>query len=65
MAISIVMLNADIKRGEKVFNAYMMFSPFVLNCCRWVGWLGCSLSALHLSIVTNGGGLPHRVMGAL
>ena len=36
-AIAIVMVNADIKRGEKVFNAYMILSPFVLNC--WlVGW---------------------------
>ena len=26
MAINIVMLNADIKRGEKVFNAYILVS---------------------------------------
>ena len=53
-AIIIVIVNAVTNRGEKVFNAYMMLSPFVL-ICWWVGWLGCSLSALLLSIVTNGG----------
>ena len=26
------MVNAEVKRGEKVFNAYMIFAPFVLNC---------------------------------
>ena len=41
IAIKIVMVNADVKKGEKVFNAYIMLSPFVLNCCWWVGsaWL--------------------------
>ena len=29
-AIAIVIVNADINKGEKVFNAYMMLSPFVL-----------------------------------
>ena len=63
IAVNIVMVNAVVKKGEKVFNAYMMLSPFVLNCwlvCR----LGYSLSALLLSMLTNGG-LPHRVMAAL
>lgn len=30
IVINIVMVNADVKRGEKVFNAYMIFAPFVL-----------------------------------
>ena len=29
IAIKIVMVKADVKKGEKVFNAYMMWSPFV------------------------------------
>ena len=29
-AASIVMVNAVVKKGEKVFNAYMMITPFVL-----------------------------------
>lgn len=28
-AIAIVIVNADTNRGEKVFNAYIMLSPFV------------------------------------
>ena len=67
IAIKIVMVKACAKRGEKVFNAYMIFTPFVLNCWLVMGWLarlGCSLSALLLSIVTNGVS-PHRVMAAL
>lgn len=64
IATSIVSVKADVKRGEKVFNAYMMWSPFVLIVGWCVGRLGCSLSALLLSIVTNGLS-PHRVMPAL
>ena len=37
IAVSIVIVKADVKKGEKVFNAYIMLSPFVLNCCWWVG----------------------------
>ena len=33
IAVSIAIVKADVKKGEKVFNAYMMFAPFVLNCC--------------------------------
>lgn len=52
-AITIVIVNADVKRGEKVFNAYILSSiRFEL---LFVGWLGYSLSALLFSIVTNGG----------
>ena len=57
IAVKIVMVNAVVKRGEKVFNAYMMVSirfnwlVVVVGSAR----LGCSLSALLLSIVTNGG----------
>ena len=32
IAVSIAIVNAETKSGEKVFNAYMMFAPFVLNC---------------------------------
>lgn len=37
IATSIAIVKADVKKGEKVFNAYMMMSPFVLNCwlCDW------------------------------
>ena len=58
IAIKIVMVNAVVKKGEKVFNAYMMVSiRFELLLLLLVGLarLGCSLSALLLSIVTNGG----------
>ena len=57
IAIKIVMVNAVVKRGENVFNAYMISS---IRFELLVGWLlllarlGCSLSALLLSIVTNG-----------
>ena len=38
MAASIVMLNAEVKRGEKVFNAYMLSSiRFNCCCCCWLG----------------------------
>lgn len=30
IVINIVIVSADVKRGEKVFNAYMIFAPFVL-----------------------------------
>ena len=30
IAASIAIVKADVKKGEKVFNAYMMWSPFVL-----------------------------------
>ena len=66
-ADSIVMVNAEVKRGEKVLSAYMIVS-IRFNCWLLVFWLarlGCSLSALLLSIVTNGGSLPHHVMHAL
>ena len=55
IAVKIVMVNAEVKKGEKVFNAYMIVS-IRFNC--WLlllARLGCSLSALLLSIVTNGG----------
>ena len=65
IAVKIVMVNAVVKRGEKVFNAYMIVSiRFELLVMGVSARLGCSLSALLLSIVTNGS-LPHRVMSAL
>ena len=67
IAVKIVMVNAVVKSGEKVFNAYMMVSIRFDYCWLLVGVsarLGCSLSDLLLSIVTNGGS-PHRVMSAL
>ena len=56
IAIKIVMVNAVVKRGENVFNAYMIVS-IRFNWLLLVGLarLGYSLSALLLSIVTNGG----------
>ena len=66
IAIKIVMVNAVVKRWEKVFNAYMIVSiRFELLLVVGLARLGCSLSALLLSIVTNGGSLPHHVMAAL
>ena len=56
IAVKIVMVNAVVKRGEKVLSAYMISSirfnwlVVVVGSAR----LGCSLSALLLSIVTNG-----------
>ena len=32
IAINIAIVKAVVKKGEKVFNAYMILSPFVLNC---------------------------------
>lgn len=52
-AIAIVMVNTDVNRGEKVLSAYMIFVSIrfeLLLVCR----LGCSLSALLLSMLTNG-----------
>ena len=64
IAIKIVMVKACAKSGEKVFNAYIIFTPFVLNCWLVMGWLarlGCSLCS---SVVNrNEWGLPHRVVG--
>ena len=65
IAIKIVMVNAVVKRGENVFNAYMISSIRFELLLLLLARLGCSLSALLLSIVTNGGSLPHRVMHAL
>ena len=51
------MVKACAKRGENVFNAYIMLAPFVLSVVQVVGWLarlGFSLSALLLSMLTNG-----------
>ena len=66
IAVNIVMVNAVVKRGEKVLNAYMMLSPFVLIVVCVIDGLArlFSLSALLLSIVTNGVS-PHRVVAAL
>ena len=57
IAVKIVMVNAVVKRGEKVLSAYMISSIRfeLLLVGVSVGRLGCSLSALLLSIVTNGG----------
>ena len=67
IAVKIVMVNAVVKRGENVLSAYMMVSirfnwlVVVVGSAR----LGCSLSAILLSIVTNGRHRPNRVMPAL
>ena len=65
MAASIVIVNAVVKRGEKVFNAYMIVSirfNWWLLLLVGLARLGCSLSALLFSIVTNGG---HRLIASL
>ena len=52
MAISIVMLNADIKRGEKVFNAYILVSiRFELLSVGWLARLGSAVLSLCSSVV--------------
>ena len=64
IATKIVMVNAVVKKGEKVFNAYMILSPFVLIC--WlVGWLARLFSLCSSVVNRNEWGLPHRVMPAL
>ena len=40
-AANIVMVNAVVKRGEKVFNAYMIVS-IRFDYCWWV-WLGSAV----------------------
>ena len=54
IAIKIVMVNAVVKRGENVFNAYMIVSIRFNWLLVGLARLGYSLSALLLSIVTNG-----------
>ncbi len=54
MAISIVILNADIKRGEKVLSAYILSSIRFdcCCCCRW--WVGSArLFSLCSSVVNR------------
>ena len=48
IAIKIVMVNDSTNRGEKVFNAYMIFAPFVFELLvGWlVGWLGSAVLSL-------------------
>ena len=56
IAVKIVMVNAVVKRGENVLSAYMISSIRFNWLVGGFGSarLGCSLSALLLSIVTNG-----------
>lgn len=64
IAIAIVMVKACAKRGEKVFNAYMIFAPFVLIVVL-VG-VSARLFSFCSSIVNaNEWASPHRVMAAL
>lgn len=67
IVINIVIVSADVKRGEKVFNAYMIFAPFVLIVGVLVGdWLGSAVLSLCSSVFNrNEWALPHRVMRAL
>ena len=65
IAVKIVMVNAVVKRGEKVFNAYMIVS------IRF-NWLVVVVGSARLfsfcsSVVNRNewGSLPHRVMPAL
>lgn len=51
IAVNIVIVKACAKRGEKVFNAYMMLTPFVLIV---VGdWLGSAVLSLCYSVVNR------------
>ena len=44
IAIKIVMVNAVVRRGEKVLSAYMIVSiRFDYYCCWCVGWLGSAV----------------------
>ena len=67
MAASIVMVNAVVKSGEKVFNAYMIvsirFELLVVGGC--VG--SARLFSFCSSVVNRNewGASPHRVMPAL
>ena len=54
IAVKIVIVKAVVKRGEKVFNAYMIVSIRFNWSLVGLARLGFSLSALLLSIVTNG-----------
>ena len=66
IAIKIVMVNAEVKRGENVFNAYMM-------CSIRFNWLllllvgSARLFSFCSSVVNRNewGPLPHRVMSTL
>lgn len=65
IAVSIAIVKADVKKGEKIFNAYMMVSiRFELIVGGWVG--SARLFSFCSSVVNrNEWGLPHRVMPAL
>ena len=67
IAIKIVMVNAVVKRGEKVFNAYMI-SSIRFNWLVVVGGFGSARLFSFCSSVVNRnewGLLPHHVMPAL
>lgn len=62
-AMAVVIVKTVVKKGEKVFNAYMILAPFVLFV---VGDWCVGLFSLCSSVVNrNEWALPHRVMGAL
>ena len=66
IAVKIVMVNAVVKRGENVFNAYMISSiRFELLVVVVVG--SARLFSFCSSVVNRNewGSLPHRVMHAL
>ena len=69
IAIKIVMVNAVVKRGEKVFNAYILSSiRFELLVVVGVSVGSARLFSFCSSVVNRnewGGSLPHRVMRAL
>ena len=69
IATSVVMVNAVVKRGEKVLSAYMMVS-IRFNCWLLVvggGFGSARLFSFCSSVVNRNewGSLPHRVMHAL
>ena len=43
IAVKIVMVNAVVKRWEKVLSAYMIVSIRFDYCCCWWVWLGSAV----------------------
>ena len=65
IAVKIVMVNAVVKRGEKVFNAYILSSIRFELLVVVVG--SARLFSFCSSVVNRNewGSLPHRVVSAL
>ena len=64
IAVKIVMVNAVVKSGEKVFNAYMIVS-IRFNCCCWWWWVGSARLFSFCSSVVNRNEWVHRLIASL